>query len=136
LAPAGSGRWLAQADSLGCADCADCAQLRQRGLRKAGAVILAVASGRGKAGARISDLSRCAAVLQLFAAVAQSERVSGVAGRAWAQLGVAECGFWLLRHSGCDWELGVDFSIDFDVPGCARLDGGCGRRCGGNRRWW
>jgi hypothetical protein len=95
-------------------------------LRKAGAVILAVASGRGKAGA---IKLRCAAV-------AQSERVSGVAGRAWAQLGVAGCGFWLLRHSGCDWELGVDFSIDFDVPGYARLDGGCSRRCSGNRRWW
>jgi hypothetical protein len=62
-------------------------------LRKAGAVIPAIASGRGKAGAM--EL-RCAAV----------------------------------------WELGVDFSVDFGVPGCARLDGGCGGCCGGNRRWW
>ena len=100
MAPAGSGRWLAQADSLGCADCANCAQLRQRGLRKAGAVILAVARSWGKAGAKISDLSQCAAVLQLFAAVTQSERVSGVAGWAWAQLGVAGCGFWLLAAIG------------------------------------
>jgi hypothetical protein len=29
-------------------------------------------------------------------------------------------------------KLGVDFGVDFSVPGCAGLD--CS--CGGNRRWW
>ena len=33
-------------------------------------------------------------------------------------------------------KLGVDFGVDFSVPGCAGLDCSCGGRCGGNRWWW
>ena len=33
-------------------------------------------------------------------------------------------------------KLGIDFGVDFSVPGYAGLDCSCGGRCGGNRRWW
>jgi hypothetical protein len=67
----------------------------------------------------------------------------GGSWRLWAGSGGSDW-FWLapaagLRNSGAAVailalarKLGVDFGVDFSVPGCAGLD--CS--CGGNRRWW
>ena len=67
----------------------------------------------------------------------------GGSWRLWADSGGSDW-FWLapaagLRNSGAAVailalarKLGVDFGVDFSVPGCAGLD--CS--CGGNRRWW